>query len=141
MAKLKVLVKVKTASGEYVKIKKIEDDGETIIMQKQRGKRPEWHFNLKGSSLYWSRRFGKRWPSVDVFQWASKAVSYQWETKEVDAPLYDRATEQEIVNKAILDKAGEKVPGQQPGLIVAVLFLCIIIVFMLAYLMFKAGII
>lgn len=143
MAKFKVLVKVKTASGEYTKYKRIDQEktGDRVQMQTERGKRPEWHFNLGKSSLYWSRRFGKWRLTIDVFQFSQKAIQYDWVGQKIEQPLYDRVTEQELVNKAILDKAGEKPKETSPGLIFLVLLFSLITMLLVGYMMLKQGII
>jgi hypothetical protein len=147
--RVKLLVRIKRNVGEYSKIKKTENDGKTILMQKGKKNRPEWKFNFTRKSLYFSRKwswfpvpFPKRMLTVDVFQYALEAIEYDFDGEVLDKqPIFDREAEDKIVKADVLKHYGKSPKEKTSGLTWIMLFLTIMTLVLLLWGFNRMGVI
>jgi len=99
----KYMIRVKTVSGEKSCFRRVENDGQTIMMQKvKEGKRPEWKFTFERSSVYPVRRLGVWWPTIDVHRGSPKAITYDMEAKTVIQPHWTKEDSQKFIETDFL---------------------------------------
>jgi len=126
----KIKVRVKTPSGEIIKWCKPEEDGETIIYQKQTKKKPLWKFKFSSNSLIYFKSWGRRFFAIDVFYQAPKAIEYHYKTKEIEQALWDKKEETDLFKASVIKAAGATTQKVQiPTLLYVFLFLNIAISF------------
>jgi hypothetical protein len=94
-------------AGNIVEVtrKKPEANGSTITMEKKKkGQKFGWHFNIRQIEVS-GGLFKKR--IVDVIYGAENSIIIDCVGKGVDAPCWDRQTEENYLNSAVIKKAGE----------------------------------
>jgi hypothetical protein len=112
----KFIVRVKTASGEYKKAKHVTEDGYHIVMNKGNKKTAFWGFSFTRASVIPVRIFFglfKR-DAIDVFQDAEKAIDYNFDALSIDAPAFDKATENRFLKGKALELLNRSSEVKQP---------------------------
>lgn len=107
MAKLKI--RIKRPLGEVMITRKVERDGASAIIWKEKGQRPEWKLHFNREAIYRTKRFpiGKM-DTVDAFPYAENAVTYNYEAQEENQPIFDRETEDRFVRAKVLHTLGDE---------------------------------
>ena len=114
---------MRTPIGERVVKRRVENDGETIIMRKQRGKKAEWKLTIGGSSVTRkSKLFGLiKYDVIDTIFEAPKAM--EWDFKNKLARIYPMNLNQiqQYINQWGVKKRGEAQVKQQSWLMYLVI--------------------
>jgi hypothetical protein len=100
----KFIVRVKTASGEYKKAKRVTIDGYHIVMNKGNKKTAFWGFSFTRASVIPVRIFFglfKR-DAIDVFQDATQAINYDFDAQKSDAPIFDKQTSKSFITTNLI---------------------------------------
>jgi hypothetical protein len=117
----KILVRVKRPGSEVVFLKKPLLDGRTIVMEKQK-KGLAWAFTYSQTELVKTGPLGLfRRSSVSVIHGASKAISLNYEGKELEAPTWSRTTAGGFFTASVIKAAGQT--GQKLEIPIAVYIL------------------
>ncbi len=136
----KLRIRIKRPLGELVITRRVEKNGTSVVVWKERGKRPEWKFNFDRNCVYPTKKtfIGGRQDTVDVFPFSTEAVSYNYIADETDAPLYDRETEHRLVTAKVLESLGEGEKEKMPTITWILLFL-VLGNFLLSFLTYWRG--
>ena len=115
----KLRIRIKRPLGEVTVTRKVERDGVTVIVWKKRGELPEWKFTFDRDSVYPTKKtfLGGKVETVDAFPFATEAVKYDYLAKEEDQAIYDRYTEEKLVNAKVLEGLGEEEKQKAPALL------------------------
>jgi hypothetical protein len=100
MRKQRILVRIKANSGEYTRVRPVNDDGKSVTMRKGKGK-AEWRVTFDLKDIYFTRHFFKWIRTIDVTPDATKAVCWDLD-KKFDVPRYDRKTSHDLVTLGVL---------------------------------------
>jgi len=96
----RVLIRVKTPLKEFRRWIKPHNDGKTIIMEKGKGKKPEWRFTYtKQSVVPFSHWFSEK-KAIDVFYESEHAIEYNYPRKITVQP---RLTKEQIRVFALME--------------------------------------
>lgn len=143
MGNRKYLVRVQQIGDEKKKIRRVQNDGKTIIMEKEKSKHPGWKFVFSRESVHPTRRFGIIWPTIDVLYHAPKAVEWDLEGRKVEMPHWDKDTSHNFITSQLI-KALSSVLGEGmeklANFLVITIFLLIILMAILGYGFWKIGV-
>lgn len=104
----RIQVRIKTPLGEKKKWVKPENDGKTLIIEKESKKRPEWKASFTNKSIvFFGRWFGRIGRAVDVFYHAKKCIDYDYTLSEADQPKFDKKASKGYIEAKVLKEMGK----------------------------------
>lgn len=139
----RIQVRIKTSLGEKVKILRPEADGKSVILEGggRRSKNPLWKVNFSRDSIYNAKASFGNLKTIDVYQDAPEAISWDFDKKTVDMPRWDRQTAKKFIDAEALKVRFFKMPKiALPGLFWGVLFIAVANLILVLYFMYKMGI-
>jgi hypothetical protein len=123
----KLRIRIKRPLLEVVIHRRVEKDGVSCVVWKEKGDRPEWKFNFDRACVYPTKKMfiGGKQDTVDVFPYSTEAVTYNYRTDEEHQALYDRETEHKLVSAKVMEELGEGEKEKISGLTWIMLFLIV----------------
>jgi hypothetical protein len=141
---MKVFVRIKTPSGEKSEKHKVENDGQTIIMSKDKKKKPLWILHFK-NLLVREKWFGlSKNYYLDTFYEADQAIEYDTQNKAMSPFYWDRSTAKKFVEVEVIRNRGRGTPQKSPTILLIIALLCsanliVLLAWLMGLLRFQVG--
>lgn len=105
----KILVRLKSALKESEVWMKPDWRENSITMMKEKDKDSGWTFKFTNKALLFKTGyFGlKRYFAVEVFPYAKSAIEFDCESETINAPHWDKKTEENMFRAKVIRAAGE----------------------------------
>jgi len=124
----KIRVNILTPIGTHVRWSKPIFEGNNIYVfirhEKRRKNIPEWKARITQIHDF-PRRFGRRGREIYIMPEAPETITFDFERREIDQPMWDKKTSQEFINAKVLKREGE---GMKPPIPNWILYITLIFV-------------
>lgn len=118
---MKVTVRIHTAHGLEFKTVKVTKKG-NLKLRKPKGDDPGWKAHLADyeTKHLW---FGRAKHYADVYEDATETWKYDTSIPAAQQPKWTKEESASLINKKILDKAGEEMKDKSPNMMFFLLFI------------------
>jgi hypothetical protein len=124
---MKVIVRVKTPSGEYWKTKKVEKDGKTIVMQKGKGKLAGWKFTFDNRALIVKHDLFRTKYYLDVFHDSTKTIAYDYSLPDTEQPKLTKNNVKDVARWEALKQRYSTMGQQKTPFIAYLTFIGVVV--------------
>lgn len=131
-ARNRIRIRIKTPVGEKEIWRQPDISGEKVTIFKGTKKKPKWELFFDSKSLYFTRKFAMKVPTIDCFANSEKAFDYDFDNKSIEKFKYDKDTANKWLHSEAITKYGEGLSTKQNQLFMIALISLVLVIIVLA---------